>query len=191
MGPQSPEFEKWGRIQRSILPDKMFPASDDQSALIYLLLKEKEKWGDKIYIEGEYYFQGYWMDIVGTMDNITEIYARMEEGDRRLRRRRAEKVSGKYGAAREAYLKKAGYGKGSWRRPFVTHFTGCQPCDGEHNPEYGGDSCRIGMERALNFADNQVLRCYGFRHPHLMNSSHVSPVPINFPVREDVSETGF
>ncbi|PRQ48229.1 putative xyloglucan 6-xylosyltransferase [Rosa chinensis] len=23
----------------------------------------------------------------------------------------------------------------------VTHFTGCQPCNGEHNPKYKGDAC--------------------------------------------------
>ncbi|GFY93721.1 Galactosyl transferase GMA12/MNN10 family protein [Actinidia rufa] len=158
MGPQSPNFAKWGRIQKSTFPDKMFPASDDQSALVYLLLKEREKWADKIYVEGEYYFQGYWVDIVGTIDNVTESYLRIEKGVRRLRRRYAEKLSGSYAALREPYLKKAGYGKGSWRRPFVTHFTGCQPCNGDHNPLYTGDSCWVGMERTLNFADNQVLR---------------------------------
>ncbi|GFY93715.1 Galactosyl transferase GMA12/MNN10 family protein [Actinidia rufa] len=168
MGPQSPNFAKWGRIQKSTFPDKMFPASDDQSALVYLLLKEREKWADKIYVEGEYYFQG-------------------------LRRRYAEKLSGSYAALREPYLKKAGYGKGSWRRPFVTHFTGCQPCNGDHNPLYTGDSCWVGMERTLNFADNQVLRRYGYMRPNLLNSSHVSLLPFDFPAEEeddDDVETG-
>ncbi|XAR51379.1 Xyloglucan 6-xylosyltransferase [Bertholletia excelsa] len=181
MGPQSPEFKKWGRIQKSSLPNKMFPASDDQSGLIYLLLKERETWADKIHIEGEYYFQGYWLDIVGTLGNITEMYRRMEKEVRTLRRQHPEAAVEGYAAAREPYLRKAGYGKGSWRRPFVTHFTGCQPCSGDHNPTYKGDSCWVGMERALNFADNQVLRRYGFVHPDLRNLSHVSPVPFDSP----------
>ncbi|XAR51380.1 Xyloglucan 6-xylosyltransferase [Bertholletia excelsa] len=181
MGPQSPDFEKWGPIQKSALPNKLCPGSDDQSGLIYLLLKERETWADKVYIEGEYYLHGYWLEIVGTLGNITETYERMEKEVRTLRRRHPEVAVEGYAAARETYLRKAGYGKGSWRRPFVTHFTGCQPCSGNHNPIYEGDSCRVGMERALNFADNQVLRSYGFIHPDLRNLSHVSPVPFDFP----------
>ncbi|XP_052197018.1 glycosyltransferase 6-like [Diospyros lotus] len=181
MGPQSPDFKKWGRIQKATFPDKMFPESDDQSALIYLMLKEKEKWTDKIYVEGEYYFQGYWLDVVGTLDNVTASYVEIEEGVRMLRRRHAEKEAESYAALRETYLSDAGYGRGSWRRPFITHFTGCQPCNGEHNPAYKGEFCWVGMERALNFADNQVLRRYGFVHPHLQESSSVSALPFDVP----------
>lgn len=185
MGPQSPDFHKWGRLQKSALPDKMFPASDDQSALIYLVLKGEKKWTDKIYIEGEYYFQGYWLDIVGTVDDVAERYMSMEKGVDWLRRRHAEKTSGRYAAVREQYLKTAGYGKGSWRRPFVTHFTGCQHCNGEHNPKYTGDSCWIGMEKALNFADNQVLRRYGFVRRDIGDTSHLSVLPFDFPSGEE------
>ncbi|XP_057957809.1 putative glycosyltransferase 7 [Malania oleifera] len=181
MGPQSPDYEKWGRIQRSTFSDKLFPESDDQAALIYLLLKEKERWADKIYLEGEYYFEGYWLEIVGTLDNTAEKYVDIERRVRRLRRRHAEKVSEGYAAMREEYLKGAGYGKGSWRRPFITHFTGCQPCSGDHNQMYSGESCWDGMRRALNFADNQVLRSFGFAHPDLLDSAKVSPVPFDFP----------
>ncbi|GMH24580.1 hypothetical protein Nepgr_026423 [Nepenthes gracilis] len=174
MGPQSPDFKEWGRIQRAALKDKEFPSSDDQSALVYLLLKEKEKWGDKVYIENEYSLHGYWIGIVGRLDNITEQYAKVETGVRRLRRRHAEKVSEHYGQLWEPYVESAGYGDDGWRRPFITHFTGCQPCTGKHSPIYEGDSCWEGMKRALNFADNQVLRNYGFMHPDLLESSVLS-----------------
>ncbi|CAI9282807.1 unnamed protein product [Lactuca saligna] len=133
MGPQTPDYEKWGEILRETCKDKSFPESDDQTGLVYLLLKEKEKWGDKIYVEGEYYFEGYWLEIVETLENITAKYNGVERGARRLRRRHAEKVSEGYSALWEKYLKDAGYGKFSWRRPFITHFTGCQPCSGQHN----------------------------------------------------------
>ncbi|XP_057504615.1 glycosyltransferase 6-like [Actinidia eriantha] len=185
MGPQSPNFAKWGRVQKSTLPDKKFPSSDNQSALVYLLLKRREKWADKIYIEGKYYFQGYWVDIVGTIDNVTESYVRIEKGVHRLRRRHAEKLTESYAALREPYLKKAGQWKGSWRRPFIMHFTGCQPCNGDYNPLYTGDSCWVGMERTLNFADNQVLRKFGYVCPDLRNSSHVSLLPFDFPADEE------
>ena len=52
----------------------------------------------------------------------------------------------------------------AWRRPFVTHFTGCNPCGGRPNEIYSTESCAEGMRRALNLADDQVLRAYGFRH---------------------------
>lgn len=181
MGPQTPNYKKWGQIQKSTLPDKFFPESDDQSGLVYLLLKEKEKWGDKIYVEGQYYFEGYWLEIVGTLDNITEKYVGIEKEVPKLRRRHAEKVSEAYAEKREPYLEEAGYGRWSWRRPFITHFTGCQPCSGKHNQMYSGESCWDGMQRALNFADNQVLRSFGFVHLDLLDSSTVSPLPYDFP----------
>lgn len=180
MGPQTPNYEKWGQVLKSTIPDKLFPESDDQTGLVYLLYKEKEKWGNKIYLEGEYYFEGYWEEIVTTFDNITDKYREMERGGQELRRRHAEKVSEQYGVFREKYLKEAGNGKGSWRRPFITHFTGCQPCSGDHNQMYSGGSCWDGMRKALNFADNQVLRKYGFVHPDAMDPS-VSEVPYDYP----------
>ncbi|KAK6125347.1 hypothetical protein DH2020_040916 [Rehmannia glutinosa] len=124
MGPRSPDYSEWGRVLRSTLKDKLFPESDDQSALKFD--------GDE------------------------------ENSLRRLRRRHAEAVSESYAAERQ---------------PFVTHFTGCQPCSGDHNPAYEGNSCWVGMERALNFADNQVLRNYGFVHPDVGNGSFVKPLP--------------
>ncbi|KAL1107257.1 hypothetical protein V6Z11_D03G031400 [Gossypium hirsutum] len=184
MGPISKDYKKWGEIQRSTFKDKLFPESDDQTALIYLLYKHKEKYYDHIYLEGEFYFEGYWVEIFGRYENTTEMYLAIERGTAELRRRHAEKVSEQYGAFREEYLKSAGNGKGSWRRPLITHFTGCQPCNGDHNKMYDGESCWNGMVKALNFADNQVLRKYGFIHPDLLDSSIVSEVPFDYPADE-------
>lgn len=181
MGPQTPNYDKWGEILRSTCKDKFFPQSDDQTGLVYLLLEEKEKWGNKIYVESEYYFEGYWLEVVETLDNISDKYLGMEKGVRRLRRRHAEKVNEWYAGVREEYLKDVGYGKGSWRRPFITHFTGCQPCSGQHNQLYSGQSCYESMQKALNFADNQVLRNFGFMHKDLLDSALVKPLPFDFP----------
>lgn len=180
-GPQTPNYDRWGQILKSTFKDKIFNESDDQSALVYFLLKEKEKWADRIYVESEYYFEGYWEEIVGTLDNISHWYLEIERGVSSLRRRHAEKVSEHYGALREEYLKSAGYGKGSRRRPFITHFTGCQPCSGVHNQMYSADTCWNGMQRVLNFADNQVLRKYGYVHPDAVDSSSVEPLPFDYP----------
>lgn len=57
------------------------------------------------------------------------------------------------------------YGDDRW--PFVTHFCGCEFCCGSINPEYTVDHCLLHMERAINFADNQVIAKYGFRHKSL------------------------
>ncbi|XAR51381.1 Xyloglucan 6-xylosyltransferase [Bertholletia excelsa] len=164
MGPNSPEYENWGRILTSTLKDKMYPVSDDQSALVYLLLKEKDTWGQKIYIENQYTLSGYWAGILDSLNNNGDNY----------RRRHAEvEREYFYGAAMEAQVKDGGHVA---RRPFITHFTGCQPCSGEH-PAYTDEDCWGGMEKALNFADNQVLRSYGFVRPDLRNPSFVEPLP--------------
>ncbi|BFG28771.1 hypothetical protein CerSpe_150450 [Prunus speciosa] len=39
MGPQSPDYGRWYRIQKSMFKDKLFPQSDDQLAPIYLLIE--------------------------------------------------------------------------------------------------------------------------------------------------------
>jgi hypothetical protein len=56
-----------------------------------------------------------------------------------------------------------GFGDERW--PFVTHFVGCKPCKLGATPE--NDECFKQMERAFNFADNQVLEKYGYTHSAL------------------------
>ncbi|XP_078430795.1 galactomannan galactosyltransferase 1-like [Wolffia australiana] len=183
MGPQSPDYERWGKTLKAEFKDKVFPESDDQSALVYLLLRQGSRWGDKIYLESEYYFQGYWVEIVGKLKKAAERYAEMERRAAGLRRRRAEKVAEAYGAAREEILEAEGWRAGleGLRRPFVTHFTGCQPCSGRRNEGYSNEDCWKGMRLALNFADDQVLRHYGFAHRDLLTSDSVRPLAFDFP----------
>ncbi|XP_006663818.2 probable glycosyltransferase 3 [Oryza brachyantha] len=68
----------------------------------------------------------------------------------------------------EEMMEKHHPGLGDERWPFVTHFVGCKPC-GSFG-DYPRDRCLSGMERAFNFADNQVLRLYGFRHRSLASA---------------------
>jgi len=56
-----------------------------------------------------------------------------------------------------------GFGDERW--PFVTHFVGCKPC-GSYG-DYPVERCMKSMERAFNFADNQILQIYGFKHRSL------------------------
>ncbi|CAL4995543.1 unnamed protein product [Urochloa decumbens] len=114
--------------------------ADDQSALVHLLITEKERWMEKVYLENEYYLHGHWEGIVD-----------------------------KYEEAMEKHH--PGYGDDRW--PFVTQFVGCKPCiggGGNSSEEYPVDRCARGMERAFNFADNQVLRLLGFKHESLASA---------------------
>ncbi|XP_057443139.1 probable xyloglucan 6-xylosyltransferase 3 [Lotus japonicus] len=67
----------------------------------------------------------------------------------------------------EEMLEKYHPGLGDERWPFVTHFVGCKPC-GSYG-DYPVERCLSSMERAFNFADNQVLKLYGFRHRGLLS----------------------
>ncbi|CAK9138146.1 unnamed protein product [Ilex paraguariensis] len=67
----------------------------------------------------------------------------------------------------EEMIEKYHPGLGDERWPFVTHFVGCKPC-GSYG-DYPVERCLKSMERAFNFADNQVLKLYGFRHRGLLS----------------------
>lgn len=67
----------------------------------------------------------------------------------------------------EEMMKKYHPGLGDERWPFVTHFVGCKPC-GSYG-DYPVEKCLRSMERAFNFADNQVIKLYGFRHRGLLS----------------------
>ncbi|XBH79889.1 probable glycosyltransferase 7 [Triticum dicoccoides] len=187
MGPDSPDYRRWGAVLTSTFRDKVFNESDDQSALVYMLQHKGSPWRGKVFLENDYYFQGYWVEIVGRLGDIAARYEAMERrapAAALLRRRHAASWDhAAHAAAREAALAGAGLaesGVRGWRRPFVTHFTGCQPCSGDRNRDYSGDSCGDGMRRALNFADDQVLRGYGFRHAGPL-SDDVRPLPFDYP----------
>ncbi|XP_048429909.1 galactomannan galactosyltransferase 1-like [Pyrus x bretschneideri] len=184
MGPQTPYYERWARKQYSLLKDKQISNSDDQSGLIYLLITQKERWANKTYVENDYYLHGYWLATVDDLDSTTKRYMEIDKEVDMLRRRHAEKVNQFYGTMREQHVKDKGYWKDYLRRPFTTHFTGCQPCNGQYSSAYTWEACWSGMQRALNFANNQVLRRFGYMHPDLLNSSFVSPVPFDFPIAE-------
>ncbi|XP_038973017.1 galactomannan galactosyltransferase 1-like [Phoenix dactylifera] len=182
LGPQTPNYKKWTKLLHSEISGKDSGDSDDQSALVHLLVKDIKRWGNKVYLENSYDLHGYWEAIIGRLDNITERYKRLEKKEKELRRRHAEKDTVGFGGTREWYLdREVGMGPAERkkRRPFVTHFTGCQPCSAGHNPAYTWESCYEGMHRALNFADGQVLRAYGFGRPDINNISSVQPLPFD------------
>ncbi|CAN6372314.1 unnamed protein product [Urochloa humidicola] len=190
MGPAYPEHAAWGKKVKATLTDRESDVACDQSALTYMLVTGRERWGNKTYIGFDYYFQGYFAPIVGKLPGVAARYERVERraaaAGEGIRRRHAEREHLRYAAARNAAVREAGVpgpdggGQSGWRRPFVTHFTGCNPCGGRRNPMYSRDLCEGGMRRALAFADDQVLRAYGFRHAGLRNET-VVPLPFDYP----------
>ncbi|KAM0916481.1 hypothetical protein ACQ4PT_010150 [Festuca glaucescens] len=132
MGPKGRVREAAGKVLTASLTGRPAFEADDQSALIHLLLTQKERWMDKVYVENKYFLHGFWAGLVDRYEEMME---------------------------------KHHPGLGDERWPFVTHFVGCKPC-GSYG-DYPVEQCLGGMERAFNFADNQVLRLYGFRHRSL------------------------
>lgn len=159
MGPKGPIRDLAGRLQSALLPDRPpdYPG-DDQAALIYFMIREHDLWGDKILLERSYNLNGYWVDMVGDMEAIDA----------------EERVA----STRPNVTANASQSQSQVHRPrsFVTHFAGCQPCTGNRNPTFKAHQCEHEMERALNFADNQVLLSMGFRHPNL-NTLDVERLP--------------
>lgn len=132
MGPKGKIREAAGKVLTNFLEGRPVFEADDQSALIYLLIKQRATWGSKVFLESAYYLHGYWAILVDKYEEMMEKYH-------------------------------PGLGDDRW--PFVTHFVGCKPCG--KGGDYTAKRCLQQMERAFNFADNQVLQMYGFHHKHL------------------------
>ncbi|KAI8543309.1 hypothetical protein RHMOL_Rhmol08G0206700 [Rhododendron molle] len=150
MGPKGPVREEAGRVMTAYLKGRPAFEADDQSALIYLLLSQKDKWMDKVFVENTYYLHGYWAGLVDRFEEMIEKY-------------------------------KPGFGDERW--PFVTHFVGCKPC-GSYG-DYPVERCLGSMERAFNFADNQIVELYGFRHrglssPKIKRIRNDTATPLEF-----------
>eukprot|EP00850_Spirogloea_muscicola_P020278 SM000211S06648 [mRNA] locus=s211:190111:193035:- [translate_table: standard] len=132
MGPKGRVRTEAGKLLTAALKDRPAFEADDQSALVYLLIKNQAEWRPHVYLEQTYFLHGYWGIIV---DKYEELMAKHHPG----------------------------YGDKRW--PFVTHFVGCKPCSLADN--YDAERCVVQMNRAFNFADNQVLQHYGYGHKHL------------------------
>nr|ABK24302.1 unknown [Picea sitchensis]ACN41079.1 unknown [Picea sitchensis] len=74
MGPKGKIRLDAGKLlTRSLVGRPEFEA-DDQSALVYLLITQREKWGDKVYLESAYYLHGYWGILVDKYEEMMEKY---------------------------------------------------------------------------------------------------------------------
>ncbi|KAK7842390.1 xyloglucan 6-xylosyltransferase 2 [Quercus suber] len=74
MGPKGKVRDEAGKILTRELKDRPVFEADDQSAMVYLLMKEREKWGSKVYLESAYYLHGYWGILVDRYEEMMENY---------------------------------------------------------------------------------------------------------------------
>ncbi|MBA0827801.1 hypothetical protein Goarm_012549, partial [Gossypium armourianum] len=74
MGPKGKVREEAGKILTRELKDRPVFEADDQSAIVYLLVKERAKWGEKVYLENAYYLHGYWGILVDRYEEMIENY---------------------------------------------------------------------------------------------------------------------
>ncbi|KAK7295612.1 hypothetical protein RJT34_18523 [Clitoria ternatea] len=74
MGPKGKVRDEAGKVLTSELKDRPVFEADDQSAMVYLLAKERDKWGDKVYLENGFYLHGYWGVLVDRYEEMIKNY---------------------------------------------------------------------------------------------------------------------
>ncbi|KAJ0111850.1 hypothetical protein Patl1_01023 [Pistacia atlantica] len=67
-------WDRAGKILTKELKDRPAFEADDQSAMVYLLATQRDKWGDKVYLESEYYLHGYWGILVDRYEEMIDKY---------------------------------------------------------------------------------------------------------------------
>lgn len=82
MEPKGKIRDEAGKILTAELKDRSNFETDDQSSMVYLLVIQRDKWGDKVYLENEYYLHGYWEILVDRYEEMIE-HHHPSLGDRR------------------------------------------------------------------------------------------------------------
>ncbi|KAL7220689.1 hypothetical protein ACSBR2_013552 [Camellia fascicularis] len=74
MGPKGKVRDEAGKILTRELKDRPVFEADDQSAMVYILATQRDKWGEKVYLESAYYLHGYWGILVDRYEEMIENY---------------------------------------------------------------------------------------------------------------------
>ncbi|VFQ64652.1 unnamed protein product [Cuscuta campestris] len=74
MGPKGKVREEAGKMLTQELKGRPVFEADDQSAMVYLLVTQKEKWAPKVYLESTFYLHGYWGILVDKYEDLMETY---------------------------------------------------------------------------------------------------------------------
>lgn len=65
MGPKGVIRNRAGEMLSKSLVGRTNFEADDQSALVHLLIAQRQEWANKVLLENSYYLHGYWVDLVG------------------------------------------------------------------------------------------------------------------------------
>ncbi|XP_071721904.1 LOW QUALITY PROTEIN: xyloglucan 6-xylosyltransferase 2-like [Rutidosis leptorrhynchoides] len=74
MGPKGKIREEAGKVLTAYLKDRPVFEADDQSAMVYILATQRDKWGEKVYLESTYYLHGYLGILVDRYAEMIENY---------------------------------------------------------------------------------------------------------------------
>ncbi|KAL2243081.1 probable xyloglucan 6-xylosyltransferase 5 [Sesamum indicum] len=74
MGPKGPIRDEAGKILTANLKGRPTFEADDQSALIYLLITQKDQWMNKVFVENSFYLHGFWEGLVDRYEEMIEKY---------------------------------------------------------------------------------------------------------------------
>ncbi|KMZ66344.1 UDP-Xyl: xyloglucan alpha-1,6-xylosyltransferase, family GT34 [Zostera marina] len=74
MGPKGETRIEAGKVLTAYLKDRPVFEADDQSAMVYILATQRERWGEKVYLESQYYLHGYWGILVDKYEEMIEQY---------------------------------------------------------------------------------------------------------------------
>ncbi|KAG0585457.1 hypothetical protein M758_2G012300 [Ceratodon purpureus] len=77
MGPKGKARTEAGKVLTAALAGRPAFEADDQSALIYLLVTQKQRWANKVFLESQYMLHGYWIILV---DRYEEMMANNHPG---------------------------------------------------------------------------------------------------------------
>eukprot|EP00897_Mesotaenium_endlicherianum_P009611 jgi/Mesen1/8679/ME000051S08078 len=97
-GPAGKVRDEAGALFTRELQGRTLFEADDQSALVYLLIKHSNTLREHIYLESSYALHGYWQLLVDKFEGMM------------------------------AHNSRGVVTKGNDKRPFTTHFVGCKPC---------------------------------------------------------------
>ncbi|GJN24833.1 hypothetical protein PR202_gb12600 [Eleusine coracana subsp. coracana] len=70
MGPRGPVRYAYGKVLAQALSDREAYEADDQSALVYLLVTQPDRWKEKTFLESSYDLHGFWVDIVDRYEEM-------------------------------------------------------------------------------------------------------------------------
>ncbi|CAI6005379.1 unnamed protein product [Closterium sp. NIES-64] len=141
---------------------------DDQSAIVWMMAYHPEKYAKGIHLESSFMLHSFWPTITPHYEELMDKHHPGYEELMDKHHPGNEELMDKHHPGYEELMDKYHPGYGDHRWPLITHFVGCKPCGKIGQIEYEETQrCVENMERAFNFADNQVLRKFGYEHLHL------------------------